>query len=531
MSQEIVKCGLYTRVSSKGQMEGDYGSLETQRERLEAFCKSREGFEVYRVYEDGGFSGSSLERPSLKLMLQDIRDGKIKCVLAYKIDRIARSVKDFHNLMDFFDRYGVNFISITQSFDTQSAMGRLLRNVLCDFAQFEREMIGDRTRDKMQQRAQKGMWNGGNPPYGYTKLEKKLVVDPIEAERVKFMFKQFEKRPSLAALRVELHNRGWYPRSGRRWNKPSIDNMLRNPVYAGKVQFNGEKYDGLQVALIDGETFDLIQGLRRDYRHLTTKIDRVYLLKGLLRCSDCGSIMTPHYTQKKRKDGSINRIPYYRCSKTMHHENKICSIKSVNATEIERLVVEDLAELSHDERRLDRSIETLNREIRNQTGPLEKEAGAVRRRIAEIEAELQKYVKALGKGTVSLERLEREIETGEKEKHQLQSSLETLTRKINDQAVSEFNAELVRKHLHNFQACFYALPPMEQSEALQCVLKDVIVEKEKIVLEIFELPEFVAGSTNRSKWLPRQDEISNCLFDPSIKLVIPQLRQLVTRLG
>ena len=148
-------CGLYTRVSSRNQADAEYSSLETQRERLEAYCKSQEEYSVYRVYEDGGYSADSLDRPALKEMLRDMRDGKLNCVLAYKIDRLTRSVKDFHVLMDLFDRSGVKFVSVTQSLDTQNPMGRLLRNVLLDFAQFEREMTADRTRDKMYQRAQK----------------------------------------------------------------------------------------------------------------------------------------------------------------------------------------------------------------------------------------------------------------------------------------------------------------------------------------------------------------------------------------
>jgi len=160
-------CGLYTRVSSRNQAEADYSSLKTQRERLEAYCKSQDNYSVYRVYEDGGYSADSLDRPALKEMLRDLRDGKLNCVLAYKIDRLTRSVRDFHQLMDVFDRSGVKFVSVTQSLDTQNPMGRLLRNVLLDFAQFEREMTADRTRDKMHQRAQKGLWNGGNVPYGY----------------------------------------------------------------------------------------------------------------------------------------------------------------------------------------------------------------------------------------------------------------------------------------------------------------------------------------------------------------------------
>ena len=174
MTQIQTVCGLYTRVSSRNQAEADYSSLETQRERLEAYCKSQDNYSVFRVYEDGGYSADSLDRPALKEMLRDLREGKLNCVLAYKIDRLTRSVRDFHQLMEVFDRHSVKFVSVTQSLDTQNPMGRLLRNVLLDFAQFEREMTADRTRDKMHQRAQKGLWNGGNVPYGY-KAENKEV--------------------------------------------------------------------------------------------------------------------------------------------------------------------------------------------------------------------------------------------------------------------------------------------------------------------------------------------------------------------
>ena len=155
MNQTGIICGLYTRVSSRNQADADYSSLETQRERLEAYCKSQDNYIIYRVYEDGGYSADSLDRPALKEMLRDLREGNLNCILAYKIDRLTRSVKDFHLLMDLFDRDGVKFVSVTQSLDTQNPMGRLLRNVLLDFAQFEREMTADRTRDKMYQRAQK----------------------------------------------------------------------------------------------------------------------------------------------------------------------------------------------------------------------------------------------------------------------------------------------------------------------------------------------------------------------------------------
>lgn len=294
-------CGLYTRVSSRNQAGADYSSLETQRERLEAYCKSQEGYTVYRVYEDGGYSADSLDRPALKEMLRNIREGRLNCVLAYKIDRLTRSVKDFHQLMDLFDRNGVKFVSVTQSLDTQNPMGRLLRNVLPDFAQFEREMTADRTRDKMYQRAQKGLWNGGCAPYGYVAENKRLSVNPEEAALVRFMFQYFADTPSLSRLREELHRRGWYTRSGKPWSKTALDQILRNPTYSGVIRFNDQRFKGEHEALVDEALFNKVQAVRRDRSHGASKLTRVFLLKGLIRCSACGSWMTPHYTQKSTK--------------------------------------------------------------------------------------------------------------------------------------------------------------------------------------------------------------------------------------
>ncbi len=498
-------CGLYTRVSSRNQADADYSSLETQRERLEAFSQSQEDYTIYRVYEDGGYSADSLDRPALKEMLRDIRDGKINCVLTYKIDRLTRSVKDFHQLMDVFDRNGVKFVSVTQSLDTQNPMGRLLRNVLLDFAQFEREMTADRTRDKMYQRAQKGLWNGGHAPYGYRAENKRLVVNTEEAVRVRFMFHRFAEVPSLARLRDELHQRGWYTRSNGRWSKTAIDQILRNPIYCGLVRFNEERFKGEHEALIEESLYNKVQSVRRDRSHGATKLSRVFLLKGLVRCSECGSWMTPHYTQKRHKDGSVYRIPYYRCTKTMHFDNSVCSVKHVNADHVENLVVQKLAELSQNEAYLRMTVEELNGDLQRKVEPLEKEAGRINKRLEEIEQEIGRYVKALGQGKMSIGRLETEISGLEVDKQALQTERDNLERRINESASRDFNAELLQRTLKDFQATFTALTPREQSEALQCVLKAVIVHRSKLQMEVFELEEFHPSSQKRKGWLPEED--------------------------
>ena len=505
MSTSSTICGLYTRVSSRNQADADYSSLETQRERLEAYCRSQDDYTIYRVYEDGGYSADSLDRPALKEMLRDIREGRLNCVLAYKIDRLTRSVRDFHLLMDLFDRYAVKFVSVTQSLDTQNPMGRLLRNILLDFAQFEREMTADRTRDKMYQRAEKGLWNGGNVPYGYVAENKRLMVNAEEAARVRFMFHRFADAPSLARLRDELHRRSWYARSGKPWSKTALDQILRNPVYCGLVRFNEERFKGEHEALIEESLYRKVQSVRRDRSHGATKLSRVFLLKGLIRCSECGSWMTPHYTQKRHKDGSVYRVPYYRCTKTMHFDNSVCPVKHINADQVEHMVVQKLSHLAQNEAYLKMSVDELNGDLKRKTEPLEREAGQIKKRLEEIEEEIRRYVKALGQGKLSIGRLEAEIRALGADQQALQQQYDDLQRKINESAVRDYNAELLQRTLQDFRTTFTALTPAEQSEALQCVLKGVTVHPQKLDLEIFELEELRPGSQKRKNWLPGQD--------------------------
>jgi len=215
--------------------------------------------------------------------------------------------------------------------------------------------------------------------------------------------------------------------------------------------------------------------------------------------------MTPHYTQKKHKDGSVYRIPYYRCTKTIHFENSACSVKSINAEQIEQTVIHKLADLSQNEAYLEISIDELNGDLKRKTEPLEREVLNLRKRLDEIESEISRYVKALGQGKLSIQRLEAEVRSLEADKRVLQIQYDDLQRKINDLAIRDFNADLLLRTLKDFRKAFTTLTPPEQSEALQCVLKQVVVHPRKISLEIFELEEFGLGSQNRKEWLPGLD--------------------------
>jgi len=187
--QVKMRCAIYTRVSTDNQAEVEFNSCEAQLEKIKSFIKSQENMEVFKVYSDPGFTGANLNRPALNEILNDIKQNKVNLVISYKIDRLTRSPKDFYQLIELFEEYNVDFISVTERFDTSTPSGRLLRNIMLTFAQFERELASERTKDKMYQRAQKGMWNGGIVPFGYKKENKKLIINKKESEIVTFLKK------------------------------------------------------------------------------------------------------------------------------------------------------------------------------------------------------------------------------------------------------------------------------------------------------------------------------------------------------
>jgi DNA invertase Pin-like site-specific DNA recombinase len=504
MAEGVKRCALYTRVSSRNQLDGNYNSLETQREKLEAYVKSQPNFEVFKVYEDGGFSGEGLQRPGIQSMLQDIAQGKIDCVLSYKIDRLTRKPRDFYTLTEFFEKNRVNFISVTQHFDTSSAMGRLLRNIMMDFAQFEREMTGERTRDKMHQRAEKGYWNGGIVPFGYMSHDKKLVPHPEESGIVRFMFEIFAATGSLARVKEELKLRGYTTRNGDSWGKTSIDNIVRNPVYAGKIRYKENVFPAHHKPLITDKVFSKSQSIPRTVTHVSTRMKRLFLLRGLLNCSDCGSMMTPHYTKKKTRLG-FQIYFYYRCSKTLHHNNSICSIRQIGADQIEEIVLNDIGRLISESPILVSAIESANSERAPNIEAYKSELLELRKRIGKLDQEADRYVTALGQGKFSVSRLEKALEKIELQRTELETRCSGIDDRINAADIQEFDHRLIQENLRRFQDTFSTLTEQEKPECLGLILKDVTLGKDTVQLNIFDLPEFnyLESSKNRSERLPR----------------------------
>ena len=257
-----LRCAVYTRKSSEEGLEMEFNSLDAQREACEAYVASQraEGWIlVPDRYDDGGFSGGTLERPALKRLRNDIETGKIDVVVVYKIDRLSRSLMDFSRLVEVFDQHKVTFVSVTQSFNTTTSMGRLTLNVLLSFAQFEREVIGERIRDKFTASRKRGMWMGGWAPLGYEVRDRKLVVNEVDAELVRSIFQRFVKTGSITILARELIAEDVRNKYNKLIDKGILYKMLNNPVYIGVAVHKGASYPGEHVGIIDRKIWDKVQ--------------------------------------------------------------------------------------------------------------------------------------------------------------------------------------------------------------------------------------------------------------------------------
>jgi site-specific DNA recombinase len=266
------RCAIYTRKSSEEGLEQEFNSLQAQSEACEAYIRSQrhEGWALARTrYDDGGFSGGSMERPALQRLLADVQGGRIDIIVVYKVDRLTRSLADFARLVEIFDAQGVSFVSVTQQFNTTSSMGRLTLNVLLSFAQFEREVTGERIRDKIAASKKKGMWMGGIVPLGYDASERTLVINSAEAETVRCIFALYRGLGSVRRVKEEADRlglstkrsttAGGIERGGKPFSRGHIYNLLSNPIYIGEIAHKGQPYPGQHPALIDADTWAAVR--------------------------------------------------------------------------------------------------------------------------------------------------------------------------------------------------------------------------------------------------------------------------------
>jgi len=479
-----VRCAIYTRKSTEDGLEQEFNSLDAQRESGEAYIASQrgEGWEcLLNRYDDGGFTGGNMDRPALRRLLADIEAGKIDCVVVYKVDRMTRSLLDFARIVETFDRHHVSFVAVTQLINTATSMGRLMLNVLLSFAQFEREIISERTRDKIAAARRKGKWSGGQPLLGYTVVDTKLVVDPAESEQVCQIFGLYLDRDGLIPVVEELNRRNWrakrwttkkgIERGGRPFDKNSLWQLLTNVTYIGKVKYKDEVHQGEHEAIVGNDLWQRVQAkLQRNGSTGGAGARNKFgaLLKGLLHCTSCNCSMCPSHSTR---DGN-RRYRYYVCSAAQKRGWKTCPSPSIPAGEIERFVVEQIKCIGRDPSLVAETVKQVHAQSLQRTNELTAEEGRLERELAVHHGELQRLVRlpladqADGMAAAQLADIQERIATAERRLTEVRDESERLPRDLIDGAA-------VARAMAEFDPVWESLNPREQGRLLHLLIERI----------------------------------------------------------
>jgi site-specific DNA recombinase len=361
VEKKTTHCAIYTRVSTDHQAEVEFNSCEAQEDRIRSFIASQEGFEVFKVYTDPGFTGANMNRPALKQLINDIRAGHIQMVITYKIDRLTRSPRDFYELIEFFESNNASYISVTERFDTSTPSGRLLRNIMLTFAQFERELASERVKDKVIQRVKRGMYHGGHPPFGYKAEKGALVPDPPRDAIVKRIYEKYVETRSIRAILRFLKEKNILSRKGHPFCDSAIWNMLKKQVYIGKIVHKGKVHEGQHPPLISEELFHHVQKLITDAPRFHVEGHAHLPFAGIIKCGECGSTMSVAYSSKLNPNG--RKYYYYRCSSVGHQWKGTCTTRQISAERLHEMVYNNILRISMDPD----YIKNLVFSLRNQT--------------------------------------------------------------------------------------------------------------------------------------------------------------------
>ena len=489
---EVAKCAIYTRVSTMEQTTLKYGSLEAQEEICQNYIAIRaadpamERMWVHaETYSDPGLSGGTLDRPELQRLLADVVAGKIHVIICYKVDRISRSIGQFYQVWNLLEQHGVDFASATQSLDTATSQGKLMMNLLLSFGQFEREQIGERTRDKIAASKRRGQWTGGRVVLGYNAVDKKLVVDDLEAVVVREIFSLYIQHRSALTVAQLLNESGrrtkryrtarGHTQKGRTWDKPAVLRVLKNPIFAGYIPLGDELHEGEHEAIVDRDTFHRVQALLDEHKKSGNRRGRNpdYLLTGLLRCGSCGSAMTTASTTTR---GKLYR--YYRCCRQGKEGGESCPSKQLPASAIEDFVVERIREAASDPSLVADVSAKLQQRVQHRRQELHVERKALPTAIAALSVEANALVDTLAGSTGTARRmLEERVEALGQQLSQHESRLAEVQRALAALKQTEIEGRWVAETLGRFDTVWDSLTPENRLRLVRALVRRVVVDE------------------------------------------------------
>ncbi|MEX0653922.1 MAG: recombinase family protein [Phycisphaeraceae bacterium] len=483
-AEKRVRCAIYTRKSTDENLNLDFNSLDAQREAGEAYIHSQqhEGWVCLdERYDDGGFSGGNIERPAFQRLMADVAEGKIDCILVYKIDRLSRSLMDFGRIMETLEANKVSLVSVTQQFNTTTSMGRLTLNILLSFAQFEREIISERTRDKIAAARRKGKWTGGPPVLGYNRVRDnrgtRLLINEDEAERVRAIYRMYLKEGSMLPTLRSLKALGWKTkryetaggvwRGGAEFDKSSLQKLLTNVTYLGKVTYKGEIHEGEHEAIVDEELFAQVQGLMRRNRNSGGKHSRNKhgaLLKGLVRCKACGCAMSHHFATRGAK-----RYRYYVCIRAQKHGWRECPAPSLPAQQLEDFVVEQIKTVGRDPQVLEESLHATQAHLQDDMDDLKRQRGEIEQTIKDLGRRLGEIAPRAGfdeQATRDLGRLQDEIRERQQEAAEINARIAKVRQRM-------LEPDELAGAVEAFDPLWETLPPSHRAKLVHLLVERI----------------------------------------------------------
>src|SRR5579885_817919 len=494
-----VRCAIYTRKSTDEGLNQDFNSLDAQRDAGEAYIRSQaEGWTpLPDLYDDGGYTGANMDRPALKRLLADIQARKVDCVVVYKVDRLSRSIRDFGRIMEILEKHGATFVSVTQQFNTTTPLGRLTLNILLSFAQFEREIISERTRDKQVMARRRGKWTGGHLPLGYDLEDGNLIINEEEAARVRQVFDWYLEGHSVHGIVAKCEglgwrNKEWATKEGKKFGghplrKCHIYTMLANPLYAARIRAGDEIVAAAHPRIVDDNTFDLVQQkLKENTRNPGgERGPRVEaLLRGLLYCAACGSAMSPSYSSSKNR-----RYRYYVCLRSMQRNGDGCTTRAVSAPVVEEAVIESVRRFATQPEVIEAIARAARQRLTEELIRHREELKAVNVRVRNAKSQLvrAKYLDADREAA-----LRETVAVGEARAEELRRTVERGER-------LRFDDQMVRQRMATFDEVWKTMTIQQQAALLRQLIErvgyDARGDKVKVTYHSNGIREFSKGAS------------------------------------